>query len=218
MTNIALVIGIPTSGRESNTTMKDKWYADNRDLIKWSVLINLAQNHQAKRILQIAYFRPCEFSNIEIEDRLLKLPKEVISHFRDIRNITEMRTDFHIDVLYEEFKDREKYQKAIVEYISSYPEEKCIVFLDPDTGLQPQKSKLGLEHVSNGEVREIWEHIKKGDIFVFYQHQTNRNGRPWVDEKREQLSKAANIPVESVKIAHGRSIAKDVVFFYAVKA
>lgn len=198
--------------------MKDVWYADNRDLIKWSVLITLAQNHQAKKIIQITYFRPSEFSEIVIDGQSYKLPQQVISHFRDITNIQKMITDFQVEVLMEEFKDRDKYLTTTTDFISSHSVEKCVVFLDPDTGLQPTKTKLNHTHVSNQEIEKIWEHVKIGDIFAFYQHQTNRNGSPWIEEKREQFSRAVNIPLDCVKIAHSQSISKDVVFFYTTKS
>jgi len=40
--------------------MRDKWYADNRDLVKWGVLLTLAERHAAKHILQVLYYRPTE--------------------------------------------------------------------------------------------------------------------------------------------------------------
>ena len=46
--------------------MKDIWYADNRDIIKWSVLLRLAEQYKAAQILQVAYYRPSRFATIEI--------------------------------------------------------------------------------------------------------------------------------------------------------
>jgi len=37
--------------------MRNRWYSDKRDLVKWSILIHLARMTAATRILQIAYFR-----------------------------------------------------------------------------------------------------------------------------------------------------------------
>ncbi|WP_157844579.1 hypothetical protein [Dehalococcoides mccartyi] len=34
--------------------MKDKWYGDKRDLVKWGVLLTLAKMFSARRILQVA--------------------------------------------------------------------------------------------------------------------------------------------------------------------
>jgi hypothetical protein len=38
--------------------VKDKWYGDNRDLVKWGVLLLLAKRYAAGRIVQVAYYRP----------------------------------------------------------------------------------------------------------------------------------------------------------------
>jgi len=47
--------------------MKNCWYADNRDLIKWSVLMHLAIVNSASRILQIAYFQEHTFPTVELD-------------------------------------------------------------------------------------------------------------------------------------------------------
>jgi hypothetical protein len=54
--------------------MRPKWYGDNRDLVKWLVLINLAEMNTAKRILQIAYFRDNDFCGIEIDGKKFNIP------------------------------------------------------------------------------------------------------------------------------------------------
>jgi len=38
--------------------VKDKWYGDKRDLVKWGILLTLAKMFSARRILQVAYYRP----------------------------------------------------------------------------------------------------------------------------------------------------------------
>jgi hypothetical protein len=37
--------------------MRDKWYVDNRDLVKWGILLRLAERYAAKHILQVLYYR-----------------------------------------------------------------------------------------------------------------------------------------------------------------
>ena len=41
--------------------MRDKWYSDNRDLIKWSVLLLLARRAGVDRIIEIALLNPSDF-------------------------------------------------------------------------------------------------------------------------------------------------------------
>lgn len=114
------------------------------------------------------------------------------------------------------FEDRTAHLQAALALLPAFTHERCIVFLDPDTGLAPQVPTL--DHVLESEAHSIWKGMKAGDVFAFYQHQTNRAGRPWIDEKRTQLAKALNVSLKAVKIARAPKIANDVVFFYVHRA
>ena len=196
--------------------MKDYWYADNRDLIKWGVLLNLAKRFNAVRILQLAYYRPSSFGQLIIDGEVHDIPEEVISHFRDIRDIFRMGGGIQISVLDALFQNRRDYAKRVLEFIGSYPDERCIVFLDPDTGLEPQKPSLN--HVLNGEAQQVWGAIKSGDSLAFYQHQTNRNGQPWIEPKRLQLARALGVREKDLCIGQASGKPKDVVLFFVTKA
>ncbi len=37
--------------------MRNQWYGDKRDLIKWGVLVHLVKDRKLKKILQVAYFK-----------------------------------------------------------------------------------------------------------------------------------------------------------------
>ena len=65
--------------------MRDTWYGDERDLIKWGVLIRLAGFFEAQRILQLAYYRPTQFAQVVIDGQGYDIPEEVIAHFRNLR-------------------------------------------------------------------------------------------------------------------------------------
>jgi hypothetical protein len=54
--------------------MQDKYYADRRDLIKWSVLIRVAEQQKVSRIIQIAYLRPSTFGMIDVAGQQWELP------------------------------------------------------------------------------------------------------------------------------------------------
>ena len=66
--------------------MKDTWYADNRDLVKWGSLLRLAEMRQAEVILQVAYYRPNHWPTIDIAGSTYALPECVTAHFRSIKN------------------------------------------------------------------------------------------------------------------------------------
>src|SRR5262249_17751130 len=47
-----------------------------------------------------------------------------------------------------------------------------------------------LNHVLESELAELWAELTIGDVLVFYQHQTNRNGQSWIATKKDQLATA----------------------------
>ena len=197
--------------------MKDQWYADNRDLVKWSILIQLAKQNSINHILQVAYYRKSEFGNVTIDDLDLEIPEEVKNHFRNINNIKAVSDSITIDVFDKELtENRDAYLDQVILAIKEYDRKPTIIFLDPDTGLEPNRPNLN--HVLNDEAKKIWRTLKSGDMIALYQHQTNKNGQPWIEPKHEQFALALKEPVQNVKVAHGKSIARDVVFFYAKKS
>ena len=95
--------------------------------------------------------------------------------------------------------------------------ERCVVFLDPDTGLEPNGGG-DAKHVLESEALAFWNALPQGSVFVFYQHETNKAGKPWIEDKRAQLADAIRIPIEKLGVVSSPKIAKDVVLFYASKA
>ncbi|MGO9527111.1 MAG: hypothetical protein ACLP0A_06030 [Verrucomicrobiia bacterium] len=196
--------------------MRNKWYSDNRDLVKWSVLLLLAEGCGADRIIQIAYYKESPFQELEIDGHQHEIPSEVLSHFRDIRRIKALASRPRIEVFDNLFSNRNLYLEAVKGFITSFTSERCVVFLDPDTGLEPPGNP-SLAHVLNREVRFIWDVLPPNWVMVFYQHRTNRNKQPWIDAKHKQFAQAIGRPQREVKLAYGKKIAGDVVFFFASK-
>lgn len=198
--------------------MRDIWYGDGRDLIKWGVLLRLARAYRAGAVLQVAYYRPSEFGRLMIDGQEHDIPREVIGHFRDLSAIRSIASEVRVTVFDDPFEDRATYQKALLGFLAALPQERRIVFLDPDTGLEPSTSTPTLKHVLRSEVRAVWDAMKVGDVLAVYQHQTNRSGQAWTDPKRAQLAEALNLPKNMVKVGSGPAIARDVVLFYAQRA
>lgn len=196
--------------------MRNRWYADNRDLIKWGVLLRLAGSFEASRILQLAFYRPSEFGQLVIDGQAHNIPEEVIAHFRNLRTIGSISSEIRVTVFDPVFEDRPTHLQAVLALLPAFGRERCIVFLDPDTGLEPQNPSL--DHVLNDEAGTIWTNMKNGDVFAFYQHQTNRAGQPWIEPKRSQLAEALQVQSDAIKIAQAPDIANDVVFFFIQKA
>jgi len=86
--------------------MHDKWYGDNRDLVKWGVLLELTQRYQAQQILQVLYKRPSTWERLEIDGEQVELPATVIHHFRDATSVSAMQCPARVEVVSETFGDR----------------------------------------------------------------------------------------------------------------
>ena len=196
--------------------MRDKWYADNRDLVKWGVLLTLAERHAATHILQVLYYRPTEWAYLEVDGEDVPVPAAVIRHFRRTSAVLAINAPVPIEVVADTFENREEYHRVVVDCIRRRSTTPGIVFLDPDTGLASRTPTL--DHVLESELSTLWAELKAGDVLVFYQHQTNRNGQPWIPEKKEQFERAIGLPAGTAKLARAEKIAQDVVFFYARKA
>ena len=138
-----------------------------------------------------------------------------IENAHTIRSVEGVSSEVSIKVFDRPFIDRGAYLKAALEFIGEFSNRPRAVFLDPDTGLAPGIANV--KHVTEAEARQFWSALAPRDVLVLYQHQTNRNGTPWVQEKRRQFASAIGIPSSRVRVAKGESIARDVVFYYASK-
>lgn len=216
------LIGYTNLKNGEKMAMREQWYGDSRDLIKWSVLLRVAEKCGASKILQIAYLRPSLYRPIVLGDYgTLDIPVSVIAHFRSLKSITSISADFSVEVFDQLFVDRDTYLESAIDFISEFDKDRCVVFLDPDTGLQPQ-TRLSGEHVSSGEVSRIWCSLKAHDMLVLYQHKTNRNGSLWIKEKQVQLAQAIGAEVHQVSVASSyfevdRDKEVDVVFYFVQK-
>jgi len=195
--------------------MKDEWYGDKRDLVKWGVLLHLAAKFKASQILQVPYYRQSEWCALEIDGQPHPLPEAVLKHFRAIGNIGKLKGKCRIRVVGTPFNDRRKYGEVVRRAIIALRGSRSIVFLDPDTGLAPRNPDL--KHVLDSELSAVWKDMHPGDVLVFYQHQTNRNGEPWIDPERQQFEAALGLPAGASKLAHAPDLARDVVFFFCQK-
>ncbi len=195
--------------------MRTTWFSDNRDLVKWSVLLHLAKQHQLSVIVQICFLNPHKMPPITVNGATLPVPPEVINHFRSLRSVEHLSGEVEIKVFDRLFEERSEYVKGALAYVAQFSGRPRAVFLDPDTGLAPKKPDA--THVTEAEARQFWSALAPRDVLVLYQHQTNRNGSEWVEPKRKQFAAAIAIPLSVVKVAKGESIAPDVVFYYASK-
>jgi hypothetical protein len=204
--------------------MRDWWYGDNRDVVKWGTVLVLARKYSIKTVLQVALYRedrPNYYLAVEAATETTEpLPIEVICHFRDIDHIerlahnANLRIDIHKDPFQwrREFRTRQDFRRTyfneLAGKIKQYTKP-LIVFLDPDTGIAPEN--YSYEHVTPQEIQTVLRGMKPGDILLFYQHARLGDGE-WLNSTREEFRQAvgAGVPVETITC---KEIANDVAFF-----
>lgn len=200
--------------------MRDLWYGDKRDLVKWATLVSLAQQFRSRHILQVLYYRPTVWDQIKIDGKLVEMPNSVIRHFRDVNSIRRLSCGVIVETVPERFDGRSEYLETILVAIPARTEAPGIVFLDPDTGLEPKSGKYDHSHVCIDELKGIWGALSARDLLVLYQHEDNKRNEEWRERKRRQFAAALashGVSDAHVKLAHAPGIARDVAFYFAQK-
>ncbi len=198
--------------------MKNQWYADIRDLIKWGGIVHLCETTQIKYVIQVAYLTdsPRLWSPLNFDGKDVPIPGHVITHFRSIGDIKRLgkKAGITIDVVKAEFSrsDRKAYGEAICKRIEKQPQRK-IVLLDPDTGLAVKNAQE--KHVKPEEVLLIWQALKPRDFLVLYQHKPRKS--EWKNVRRKELAKALSVKENTIRMWEAMEKVRDVVFFFCKK-
>lgn len=199
--------------------MKNLWYGDARDVVKWSALLFLAHKYDLSRILQVAYLRD-NASKLSVEAGSESVDqdviKEIIEHFsKDIRQINKLKDSKRVvvEVFDEPFSDknRRSYTQQIVEKVSSPKYIRALVFLDPDTGIAGKSSSDA--HVTLADIRAIWGALARGNWLVVYQHAWH-TGDPFGKQRADFKRVVSPAQVMTLKSLDS---AKDMVLFAACR-
>ena len=209
--------------------MRNQWYGDNRDLVKWSVVLNLAAERDLKRIIQIAMLRPTDWTdNAEHPvPHILRngaewklLPDGVMAHFRDLNDIQRLAnfTDVHIDVVDELFEQRTRasYFDRITARLQKPPCQPVLVFVDPDTGIAPTNHDA--KHIRADELKRVYDAAPPGSTILLYQHGRQHVGQvQWMRDTLQEFTAALSLQPDQVEQYYCPDIAHDVAFLAAQK-
>lgn len=198
--------------------MQGLWYGDRRDRVKWGALVHLANTKGIRCIVQVAYFRHGTDLKLQTEEGEVELPVQVWNHFSNLRHIERLgeATGLKIIVLDQLFDPgkRSDYINMIglhLEEINKEIKSRKIIFLDPDTGIEPENAKP--EHVTEHDLREIWNRIKNGDLLAIYQHADHT--KKWLDERKQKMSNTCDgVCINTIL---GKDIASDVAILWCCK-
>jgi hypothetical protein len=190
------------------------WYGDRRDRVKWGALLYLAQARGIPRIVQVAYYRHGDDPVLQTPEGEMPLLRAVWNHFSDLRHIDRLGqvTGTSIIVFDEPFDPRQRraYVAEVVRRLKTVESPK-IVFLDPDTGIEP--GKAGPEHVTGADVAEIWATLLVSDVLVVYQHADRTI--TWREDRAVTMAQACcGAPIKRIV---GKGVASDVAMLYCEK-
>ncbi|MCH7749855.1 MAG: hypothetical protein IH939_17365 [Acidobacteria bacterium] len=194
--------------------MRDQWYGDNRDLVKWSALVHLARREAVSAILHVAMYRPGPApAPLATAHGKVDPPAEVFRHFRDLDDIQRLAvvTGLEIEVVKEPFTDRAAYFGRVCERVTARRGGPMLVLLDPDVGLASETP--GPEHVASAEVAAVFAALRQGDLLVCYQHA--RKQKDWRGRARRAFANAPGVPSFEVEVLQSE-VARDVLLL-AVK-
>lgn len=194
--------------------MKDKWYADDRDLVKWGSIISIAKDKNISKIIQVAFYED-DFPEIEInvDNKKIAFPQEVWNHFRKLEDIKRLgqTVNITIEVYKKPFLSRVVFFNDLISDLKK-EKDRIILFLDPDTGIAPNNDAK-FKHVMRSEIEQVYNSLKPNDILVFYQHA--RRDKDWKENTKKEFKRAIN--TNEIKTYYSENIVNDVAFFVVKK-
>ncbi len=194
--------------------MQGIWYGDRRDRVKWGALLHLANSRAIPRIVQVAYYRDGPAPMLQTEEREIPLLAEVWDHFSDLRHIGRLgdkagKEIIVLDQPYDPARRREYIAAVLADLKKIEPPR--IVFLDPDTGIEPASAKP--EHATRLDIAQVWADLVTQDVLAIYQHADRT--KTWRDDRARTMADACE--KASVRAIVGTGVASDVAVLWCSK-
>lgn len=191
--------------------MRDIYFGDRRDRVKWGALVHLAQNAGLRSILQVAYLRDLEDRMLETPSGTVNVNDEVWRFFSSLDRVVELGTKLGltIRVVAAPFArpTRSRYFDQVREDLAQMPRP-ALLFLDPDTGVS---ERAAIEHTARSDVECVWRAMLPGEWMVVYQHADHSS--TWLDRRRALLARWCG--GVNVVVYTGSAIARDVALLAA---
>jgi hypothetical protein len=193
--------------------MQGLWYGDRRDRVKWGALAHLVDRFKLASILQVAYFRDGVARLLKTDLGERPIADDVWKHFADLAAIERLSEALGVEVrvygvLFDPRK-REEYIEGVLS-ASGQGSRPRLLFLDPDTGIEP--GALTPAHASLSEITRLWTSLDHGEVLAVYQHAPHKAA--WVETSVERMATACR--GGNVRSIQG-SVAADVAILWARK-
>ena len=191
--------------------MRKQWFGDSRDYVKWSCI-----RHEAGKQFHVVYavmLRPDSFN----DPRLDPIVAEFFDTYKNFR-VLEGLFPVRFEVVSEQYekKSADRYFARLTEIIQAAQKKgKVLVFLDPDTGIEPAGSGDD-KHLRARDIKTICNALGVGDKVVIYQHALRDVS--WIEYFSSRLKQlACETHCDLGTAFHAPGVAKDVCFFTLTK-
>jgi hypothetical protein len=191
--------------------MRKQWFGDSRDYVKWSCI-----RHEAQGDYLVLY--GVMLGKDSFKDKALD--PHVVDFFdrrKDFSALGELFPKGFVceTALYTKLGADEYFDKIIERISELQAQHNILVFLDPDTGMEP-KGDITDKHLRMCDVRRVCAALMPGDKLVIYQH-ASRVGN-WIDTYEMRLKHVCgDMKVTLGPPFYAPGVAKDVCFFTLTK-
>jgi hypothetical protein len=196
--------------------MREQWFADNRDLVKWGTVLQLAEQQKAKSIFQVAMLtdRTGEQSRpaITTAGSSFPVPDRVWRHFRSAASVKRLGSPGLAVIFHDESftkAGRAKYFRTVTTRLVKTNPPRIV---DPDTGLEPRFPTE--RHVMPSELAAVWNVLAPGDWILLYQHA--RRSYAWQRQAEAEFAKSLSLRRGEVSLFRSEA-ASDVIILGSKK-
>jgi hypothetical protein len=195
--------------------MRDVWYSDRRDLVKWASVAATARSARIKEVIWVALLpqnREASGQQVALKRRFGVRGEVVWRYFRDMHDIVSLGHELGIKITLADDDlaslTRDKYVLALADQLKRR-RTRCVVFVDPDTGIAPDK-RASLAHISTKHLAQVWDALKPEDWIVVYQH--GDRTKDWLTRRMALFSKVTGVRGRTDRLPE---VAKDAAIYSA---
>jgi hypothetical protein len=196
--------------------MRTEHYADSRDEWKWSVAIRQAQE-AAQSIFWVVTLRPFVGQRDYDRQPVTGALPEVTQFFaqerqhldagqrKSLARITKLCSSLGVELFadMEEYpatlRERGRYFGNIVRALDArHAHLKHLVLLDPDNGIGVAQTKG--EQVHETHLREVWDHLRKGDTLGVVQFEHRLRDQDWRVVLQKRIADTLAVQAQQVRL------------------
>lgn len=179
--------------------------------MKWGALAHLADRFRLASILQVAYYRDGFERLLKTDTGEHAIAGPVWRHFADLAAIERLSEALGVEVrVHVEPFDPRKRDEYITGVLCAAEKRRRprLLFLDPDTGIEP--GALKPEHASSSEIARLWKALGPDEVLAVYQHAPHEAA--WVERVMQRMAAACDgAEVRSIQ----GTVAADVAILWA---